>query len=37
VQAEIVQAAMRPLADGAVAEGHQGAEQHVEGDESYGG
>jgi hypothetical protein len=37
VQAEIVEAAVRPLADGAVAEGHQGAEEHVEGDGSYGG
>ena len=37
VQAEIVEVAMRPLADGAVAEGHQGAEEHVEGDGAYGG
>ncbi len=37
VQAEIVKAAMRPLAHGAVAEDHQGAEQHVEGDGAYGG
>jgi hypothetical protein len=37
VQAEIVQAAMRPVADGAVTERHQRAEQHVEGDGSYGG
>jgi len=37
VQAEIVEVAVRPLADGAVAESHQGAEEHVEGDGSYGG
>src|SRR4029077_20907460 len=37
VQAEIVEAAVRPLADRAVAESHQGAEEHVEGDGSYGG
>ena len=37
VQAEIIKAAMRPLADGTVTEGHQGAEQHVEGDGSDGG
>src|SRR5713226_1183472 len=37
VQAEIVEVAVRPLADGAVAEGHQGAEEHVERDGSYGG
>jgi hypothetical protein len=37
VQAEIVEMAMRPLADGAVTKCHQGAEEHVEGDGSYGG
>jgi len=37
VQAEIVEAAMGPLANGTVAEDHQGAEEHVEGDSAYGG
>ena len=37
VEAEIVEAAMRPVADGAVAEGHQDAEEDVDGDGGYGG
>jgi hypothetical protein len=37
VKAEIVEVAVRPLADGAVAEDHQGAEKHVERDGAYGG
>jgi len=37
VKAEIVEAVMRPVADGAVAEGHHDAEEHVDGDGSYGG
>src|SRR5207302_1339415 len=37
VQTEIVQATMRPLADGTIAEDHQRAEEHVGGDGSYGG
>lgn len=37
VQAEIVDVAMRPLAYGAVAKGHQGAEEHVDCDGAYGG
>ena len=37
VEAEIVETVMRPVADGAVAEGHQGAEEDVEGDGGYGG
>jgi len=37
VEAEIVEATVGPVADGAVAEGHQGAEEDVEGDGGYGG
>ena len=37
VQAEIIESAMRPLADGAVAKDHERAEEHVEGDGAYGG
>ena len=36
VQGEIIEAVMRPGADGAIAEGHHDAEEHVEGDESDG-
>ena len=32
VEAEIVEAAMRPVAHGAVAEGHHDPEKHVDGD-----
>ena len=37
VKAKIIEAAMRPLADGAVAENHERAEEHVEGDGADGG
>jgi hypothetical protein len=37
VEAEIVEAVMRPVADGAVAEGHHDAEEHVDGDGGYCG
>ena len=37
VEAEIVEAAMGPVADRAVAEGHHDAEEHVDGDGGYGG
>ncbi len=37
VKAEIVEAAMRPAADGAVAEGHEDAEEDVDGDGADGG
>ena len=37
VEAEIVEAVMRPVADGAVAEGHHDAEEHVDGDGGDGG
>jgi len=37
VPAKIVEPAVRPLADGAIAEDHQRAEEHVEGDGAHGG
>jgi hypothetical protein len=37
VEAEIVEVAMRPLADGTVAEDHQRTEQHVDGYGAHGG
>ncbi len=37
VKAEIVEAVMRPVTDGAVAEGHHDAEEHVDGDGGDGG
>ena len=37
VEAEIVEAVMRPVADWAVAEGHHDSEEHVDGDGGYGG
>ena len=37
VKAEIVEAAMRPVADGAVAEGHEDAEENVDSDGADGG
>lgn len=37
VEAEIVEAVMRPVADGAVAEGHHDAEEDVDGDGGDGG
>ena len=37
VETEIVEAAVGPVADGAVAEGHHSAEEDVEGDGGYGG
>lgn len=36
MEAEIVEAVMRPVADGAVAKGHHDAEQDVNGDGGYG-
>ena len=36
VEAEIVEAAMRPVAHGAVAEGHHDPEKHVDGDGADG-
>jgi len=37
VEAEIVEAVMGPIAEGAVAEGHHYAEEHVDGDGGDGG
>ena len=37
VKAEIIEPMMRPRAVGAVAEGHEQAEEHVEGDGAYSG
>jgi hypothetical protein len=37
VEAEVVEAMMGPIADGAIAKGHHHAEEHVEGDGGYGG
>ena len=37
VEAEIVEATVRPVADGAVAKGHHHTEKHVDGDGADGG